>query len=75
MHVREGLEALGLEYAVGISHPTTVWATRTEPIPAKPYGDIGKPATLLNCDANHQLVSVKALAESAATAIAQSHLA
>lgn len=59
---REGLEALGLEYAVGISHPTTVWAAGSEPIPAKPYGGIGKPATLLKRDANHQPVSVKALA-------------
>lgn len=69
---REGLEvlvnpafrggSLGLKYAVGISHPTTVWAAGSEPIPAKPYGGIGKPATLLKRDANHQPVSVKALA-------------
>lgn len=61
---REGLEALGLEYAVGISHPTTVWAAGTGPIPAKPYRGIGKPATLLKRDAHHQPVSVKALAMS-----------
>lgn len=59
---REGLEALGLAYAVGISHPTTAWAAGTEPIAAKPYGGNGKPATLLRRDAHHQALSVKALA-------------
>jgi SRSO17 transposase len=59
---REGLEALGLEYAVGIGYPTTVWASGTGPLPAKPYSGRGKPATLLKRDAQHQPVSVKDLA-------------
>jgi SRSO17 transposase len=59
---REGLEALGLEYAVGIGYPTTVWAPGTAPLPAKPDRGTGKPATLLKRDAQHQPVSAKNLA-------------
>jgi len=43
--LRDGLEALGLPYCVGIQSPTTVWAPGDEPAPLRPWNGRGRPAT------------------------------
>jgi SRSO17 transposase len=56
---REGLERLGLFYAVGIQSSTSVWPPDTEPLPPKPRQKMGRPPALLRRDERHQPLSVK----------------
>jgi SRSO17 transposase len=59
---REGLEELGLTYAVGVSSSTTVWAPGSGPLPNAPYPGMGRPAKRLSRGPGHEPVSVKELA-------------
>ena len=59
---RAGLRALELAYVVGIQKPTTVWAPGTGPLPAKTWSGRGRRPRRLRRDAEHQPVSVEALA-------------
>jgi len=59
---RDGLTALGLQYAVGVQSSMTVWEPGKQPLPAKPRGKMGRPPRLLQRSTNHQPVSVKQLA-------------
>jgi SRSO17 transposase len=61
---RTDVSELGLTYVMGISPSTTVWEPGTGPLPPPEYSGRGKPATRLRRDAEHQPVSVKALAQS-----------
>jgi SRSO17 transposase len=61
---RDGLTALGLQYAVGVQSSMTVWEPGKQPLPAKPRGKMGRPPRLLQRSADHQPVSVKQLAMS-----------
>jgi SRSO17 transposase len=61
---RDGLTALGLQYAVGVQSSMTVWEPGKQPLPAKPRGKIGRPPRLLQRSTDHQPVSVKQLAMS-----------
>jgi SRSO17 transposase len=59
---REGLEALGLSYAVGIQSSTVLWAPGTGPLPPLPRGKMGRPPRLLRRDKQHQPLAAKELA-------------
>jgi SRSO17 transposase len=59
---REGLEGLGLFYAVGIQSSTSVWPPGFAPLPARVRGVMGRPPKLLQRDEKHQPLSVKELA-------------
>ena len=59
---RDEITALGLRYAVGVQPTTSVWRKGTGPLPAAPYSGRGQPPKLLRRDAEHQPVSVKAVA-------------
>jgi SRSO17 transposase len=59
---RDGLTALGLQYAVGVQSSMTVWEPGKQPLPAKPRGKMGRPPRLLQRSTDHQPVSVKQLA-------------
>jgi SRSO17 transposase len=59
---REGLEALGLSYAVGIQSSTALWAPGSGPIPPLPRGKMGRPPRLLRRDKQHQPLPAKELA-------------
>jgi SRSO17 transposase len=59
---RDGLQQLGLEYAVGIQSSTSVWPPGFAPLPPKVRGIMGRPPKLLRRDENHQPLSVKELA-------------
>ncbi|GAB3377936.1 hypothetical protein GCM10027514_15600 [Azotobacter armeniacus] len=59
---RDGLTALSLSYAVGIQGTTSVWPDGQAPLPPKPWSGTGRKPRLLRRDAEHQPVSVKALA-------------
>src|SRR5271167_380217 len=59
---RDGLEELGLTYAVGIQSSTSVWPPGAAPLPPKARGLTGRPPTLLRRDERHQPLSVKELA-------------
>jgi SRSO17 transposase len=59
---REGLEALGLTYAVGIQSSTSVWPPGAVPLPPKVRSTTGRPPKLLRRDERHQPLSVKELA-------------
>jgi SRSO17 transposase len=61
---RDGLTALGLQYAVGVQSSMTVWEPGKQPLPAKPRRKMGRPPRLLQRAKNHQPVSVKQLAMS-----------
>src|SRR6516165_4998420 len=60
--LRTEITALGLRYAAGIGPNTSVWPPGTGPLPAPPGKGIGRPPKLLRRDAQHQPISVKALA-------------
>ena len=61
--LRDGITALEMPYAVGISATTTVWAPGTAPLPAKQRrSGCGRPAKRLRRDRKHRPLSVKALA-------------
>jgi len=59
---RDGLTEIGALYAVGVQETTSVWAPGQQPLPPKPWSGVGRKPRLLRRDAEHQLVSVKALA-------------
>ena len=59
---RDGLEALGLTYAVGIQSSTSVWPPGSAPLPPKVQTTKGRPPKLLRRDEQHQPLSVKELA-------------
>ena len=59
---REGLEALGFSYAVGIQSSTSVWPPGSAPLPAKARGVMGRPPKLLQRDEKYSPLSVKELA-------------
>ncbi len=59
---RTAIDQLGLHYVVGIQSSVTVWEPGQQPLPAKSRKTIGRPAKLLQRDADHQPVSVKQLA-------------
>ena len=60
--LRTEITALGLRYAAGIGPNTSVWPPGTGPLLAPPGKGIGRPPKLLRRDAQHQPISVKALA-------------
>jgi SRSO17 transposase len=59
---RQALEAMELEYVVGIGPGTGVWAPGTGPLPPKPRIGRGVHPTKLRRGPGHEPVSVKALA-------------
>ena len=59
---RDGLEALGLAYAVGIQSSTSVWPPGVVPLSPKVQSPMGRPPKLLRRDERHQPLSVKELA-------------
>lgn len=59
---RERLTALGFTYVVGITGAVSVWPQGQAPLPAKVWSGRGRKPKLLRRDAQHQPVSVKALA-------------
>src|SRR5215469_13743745 len=59
---REGLETLGLKYAVGVQSTTTVWPEGNMPLAAPAYRGCGRPPKLLRRDAAHQPLAVGELA-------------
>ena len=59
---RDGLTEIGALYAVGVQGTTSVWAPGQQPLPPKPWCGVGRKPRLLRRDADHQPVSVKALA-------------
>jgi len=61
---RTDVSELGLTYVMGIGPATTVWAPGTGPLPPPEWSGRGRPAKRLRRDAEHQPVSVKALAQS-----------
>ena len=59
---RQGLEALGLQYVLGIQRTTTVWPEDRRPRAPAPYRGGGRPPKLLRRDAAHQPLAVRKLA-------------
>jgi SRSO17 transposase len=59
---REGLEALGLCYAVGIQSSTSLWAPGTVPLPPLAKGKMGRPPRRLRREEEHQPLGAKELA-------------
>jgi len=59
---REGIRELELRYAVGVHENLTVWGPGAVPQPKKRRKGRGRTPTRLHRDAQHQPVSVKALA-------------
>jgi len=59
---REGLEALGFEYVVGVQSSASVWPPGIAPLPPQARRRMGRPARLLRRDEQHQPLSVKELA-------------
>jgi SRSO17 transposase len=60
--LRTALSALGLSYVAGILSNTSVWAPGSAPLPPQPWSGRGRPPKRLRRDAQHQPVTVKALA-------------
>ena len=64
---REGLDALGLRYAVGVIKTTTVWTTNNRaPKPPLPQKTMGRPRKLLVRDGANQPSSVAEVAKALA---------
>ena len=63
---RSGLTELGLQYAVGVQGSTTVWASGTQPLPARTWSGRGRRTKLLRRDSNVKPVKVSELAKSLA---------
>lgn len=61
---RDEVTGLGFQYAMGIGPGATIWAPGTAPLPAKEWTGKGRRPTRLRRDAEHQPVTVKALAQS-----------
>ena len=59
---RDGLEALGFSYVVGIQSSTSVWPPGSAPLPAKARGVMGRPPKLLQRNEKYPPLSVKELA-------------
>ena len=59
---RVGVADLGLRYVLGVRRGTSVWAPGTEPLPPAPWSGRGRRPTKLRRDADHQPVTLKALA-------------
>ena len=59
---RDGLTALKVPYAVGVTKETTVWPPGTEPLPPKRWGGVGRPPKLVRRTKNRQPVSIDRLA-------------
>jgi len=59
---RVGVADLGLRYMLGVRSGTSVWAPGTEPLPPLPWSGRGRRPTRLRRDAEHQPVTLKALA-------------
>jgi SRSO17 transposase len=60
--LRSTITTLGLPYVAGIMPQTSVWAPGSGPLPAKNWSGQGRRPKLIRRDANHQPISVKALA-------------
>ncbi len=61
---RDDVTALGFTYVMGIGPGATIWAPGTAPLPPKQWTGQGRRPTRLRRDAEHQPVTVKALAQS-----------
>ena len=59
---RNGLEALGLQYVLGIQSTTTVWPEGSVPLAPRPYRGRGRPPKLLRRDPSHKPLAVRELA-------------
>ena len=59
---REGVDALGLSYAVSVISSTSVWAPGSAPLPPAPYTGRGRAPTRARRAPGHQPVSVKDIA-------------
>jgi SRSO17 transposase len=59
---RVGVADLGLHYVLGVRSGTSVWAPGTGPLPPAPWSGHGRRPTRLRRDAEHQPVTLKALA-------------
>jgi SRSO17 transposase len=59
---RVGVADLGLRYVLGVRPGTSVWAPGTGPLPPLPGSGRGRRPTKLRRDAEHQPVTLKALA-------------
>ena len=59
---REGIEALGLTYSVGIKANTSVWAPGVEPLAPKPWKGRGRRAKNMVLAPGHEPQSVQSLA-------------
>lgn len=59
---REGVEALGLAYAVGVQSSTSVWPPGCVPLAPRRRQVLGRRPKLLRRDARHQPLSVRELA-------------
>jgi SRSO17 transposase len=59
---RVGVAELGLRYMLGVRSGTSVWAPGTGPLPPTPWSGRGRRPTKLRRDAEHQPVTLKALA-------------
>jgi len=62
---RQGLEALGLQYVVGVQSTTTVWPQGSGPRAPHSYRGRGRPPKLLRRAAAHQPLAVRDLAPGA----------
>lgn len=59
---RQGLEALGVKYVLGVQSTTTVWPEGSGPLAPPRYRGCGRPPKLLRRDAAHQPLAVRELA-------------
>ena len=59
---REGVQALGLSYAVSVISSTSVWAPGSAPLPPAPYTGRGRVPTRARRAPGHQPLSVKDVA-------------
>ena len=59
---RVGVADLGLRYMLGVRSGTSIWAPGTEPLPPLPWSGRGRRPSRLRRDAEHQPVTLKALA-------------
>ena len=59
--LREGVTALGLNYAAGIQPQTSVWKQGEGPLPPKSFSGNGRPPKLMRRDKEHRPLSVKSL--------------
>src|SRR5438132_836118 len=59
---RTEITALGMSYVAGVGPNTSVWSRSVAPMPPQPRSGRGRPQKRLQRDAQHQPISVKALA-------------